>query len=836
MSLELLDSLENSIRPSALLTRLLPDLSITYTKDHATTHCPACAQTLWILNQGFLCSNKDCTFRAGSVVDLLTLRPDNGGQVAKAVDTLLQEFVGELPQFDNLHKEELAQLLVQTALRKRGLFDFFIKLGRRNDRPISIVRNEAWLAQREISTEVLRRSVYCATEDNLLEFRDLCAALDLNITMPSSPAIMMPYFGNHHSVAHVVFIGKGGPLRQQCIPYRFSFWGLNEGLPSQEIQLVNTYLTAAQNACNFSKYETNRSSYAIWYDSRTQRSGYIPEDPVFMHYDEEPIAAAAALHLLRPGLRAESKLLPVGPTGASYKWLNFLVAEALRQLLQEKKLTPAIQTFLDTSRIDIPEQQRLVTALHQHGLNGLATTVADYMKRGPVYRDEGIALYEEINGYYLSKKGVLRTPISNFTLKFKSNLVFPDHHDSYHSGSVVFNGVCSPLCLNRDALDSSRELETAVRGAWTRHGGGTLVPSIGDRVGVKYLQAYIRSVTPKLPVGHGLNKLGWNEDRSVFYGPAWRVREKIENFEHTFHPDVNVLGFYNTDIYEDAPLLGGLSSGLCSIIAQAVAMVVRSYLYMPIQSICIQNTPFNRDLLKQVFAGMNQVDLVRLNPNVRTNTSVLPGLCGYPFVGCGYSHAQVKQATLPAFMLVEDGNMMFGEAEESEVKLASALLRQAVTKVALWMIQTEGREFNRIHSVSNEVELVREGQELLSSVCGFTQWPESPVRYQLLEKVLQNITPAEVPEVFSHHLEGQRLYIDRHKIGDVDQVTFELELKNISKICEKTDNHFAIASLPGNQLINNFYQGKAFAAPISKPPSDPGSPPEAIAPGVSSNG
>ena len=536
-----------------------------------------------------------------------------------------------------------------------------------------------------------------------------------------------------------------------------------------------------------------------------------------------------------PSLKVKLHELRFKENTPQIAWAPFMLDEIVRGI-RSKGFSGETQLLLDTAKLGAADMAKLIATLRQQGLHSALAALDLYLQQAPVFQQDSWSLYSTPAGYFAARGDELRKAVTNFTIELETNLVFTDSSDLFHSGTVSFLGNRYPILLDHRHLDNPKDLEAVVRGAEAK-GAKTdeedVLPAVIEKTGLKLVVAHLRAAQARLPRAQGLSYLGWNRSKTRFCAPTWQtdITQKTD-MRFTFHPDSEVLRAFSAEPPEDMALTGKLSSGMCGMIAQLVAMTARTYMGLPIRPVRVQDSQAARRILLVLFGGLGQKEIYRLAFNVRYAEEVRH-LRGYPILASGYTSGQIEKSALPAFLLTDVGIPVAGDIQETELLLASGVLRRALQSVAAWLLKTEGKAFVRERSISNDVELTREGQWLLKTVCGFEKWPDAPIRYQVIEQVLRMIPADQVPNYFQHHLAGQKVYFTYAPFAStVDLTTLELELRSRCESFKRTPTFFVMDALTSTQILNNYYQEQAFPDPVPDPPLEPGGPNQAIPPGI----
>ena len=827
MSLENLEMVEKAVRvtdfvaASGFIRAVREDVQI--------IQCPSCGQDMWALASGFLCSNRSCFFRAGSVVDFLAWQ--HNGHFVKALEQLFREFGHQLQCFSTMPTEAVIATIAKTAYARRELFEFFLRLNYTREKTPFIVSCEGWMAKASIDADLMRSSVYPATAAQCQQLLKLLNNLGFSGTVPAEDCILFPFFGRHHSVAEIFMYPRKHQKwhRTSAFAHRFSYAGLLDASPLSPTNLCHNHTEAAQLMTHYQETAQNKACLGLFYNSSGKLDSYIPTDPCYLYDPVELAIQPAAFFAYAKNLRTKLHDLKSSDNSLpSIKWPVFIVDEVVQRIRKAGRLTPGVQLFVDSAALSTADQGHVLRELRNHRMIEAEQELMMYFRTVPVYKQGDYSLFATAGGYLVSKKHDIASSVTTFTVDLHSNLMFTNSSDLFHAGEMIFNGRRYPILLDNSALDNVRQFEALMRNAEARASVRDVerkMPAVKDRAGIKHVMAHLRNVVSNLDTAQGLASLGWNGRHDVFYSPYWCARDgAVQDTKFVFHPDSDILKIF----YPTPPVLGDLtgklSTGFCALIAQAVAMVTRSYMQMAIQPIQIKNTANAREILTAVFRGLGQRELCKLNFNSRGGQEIRD-LEGFPFAAYGYSPGQLQRSTLPAFVLSEDGAEFAGAPNNEELQLAAAVLNKAVQATAVWMLQTQGKEFKREQSISLDVEMTREGQTLLRTVCGFSNWPEAPMRYQLFEKVLRLIPADQVRHYFQHFLAGQKVYFDYTKFaGAVDLDSLALELAGMAEYFDRTSQYFVLDALSATNALNCFYDARAFPEPIVAPPLEPGSP------------
>lgn len=814
-------SFARAARPLQLICDL--DRPLQAVGNRYLTPCPCCGNQLQILASGFVCPNRDCTFRAGGAVDYLRIETDSYGEALNQLRNMYGDTVRQLCGAESWEviRDQAAK---QGALQRR-LFIYFLKL-RQRSRAESIegVRLHSWLASNKIDLASCNTSAFLAAPEDLKELQRLLREFgDEEIPAEIQHAVLFPYFGDHHTVSSILIYNraKAATHEVRVTPYRFAFSGLLEPAEDRDTVLCHNHVDAAILNSRYRQFQHGKICYAVLFNPAEQELGFMPEIPVFMHKtkgsgDKENLqrvrlsmlAALAAhyqeLHVAGHDLYDEPHPAPPVP------WEMFVMREGLALLEAEQGLTAAVRTFLESARPSPRICAELSRELRSRNLRKLAEALESYFREALLYKDAKVSLFATASGYTAVRRDGMRSVITNFTCSFDHNLVFPQSPDVYHVGQMFFDGHDYPLIINSKDLDNPRQFENAARLAEMRFTGekpSNLVPAVPDRKYAAHLINHLRGTVCHLDRIEGTPFLGWDISRRNFFGPSWHVTAgRVSSRTSFMHPDYELLQHYSAEELPMLPPTSDLPRELCDVISQAVAMSARIYLHHPVQPIKYLNTPGNRNVLGALFAGLGQQTVIPLSFNGRTALEEMKGLQGFPSLAAGYNRSQTERASLPVFMLLDYGFRLSESHSPEVLARAASVFRAVMARSMAWLLSTQGSRFHRHSSVSYDAALAHEGEAVIREACELPDWAISAAPYQTVENALRQIPVDRVADYFSHDLASQQVYFNFAGLAGVDVTDLELDLRQMSAHVQLGDGVIMIDALSAMQLLCNFYQ------------------------------
>jgi len=239
------EALENSCSPLQLITGL--GLDPMRTGDQYTTTCPACQHRLYILQDGFLCENIECDFRAGSTLDFL--------KMSKGLNSYMDsvEYLENI--FPNIHdpigfrnqRKEMASATRVLGLRRK-LYEYLLSISRTSVDDYHYMQTYGQLKKIVgVSMESNRMVVFPIPKHKYDELEAIAKGYGINNfpDLRGTQAFLLPYFTNHHTVGVLGYKRSIEDCSWNPIPLepkRYQFCGLMQAQPSAErYTLVSSY-------------------------------------------------------------------------------------------------------------------------------------------------------------------------------------------------------------------------------------------------------------------------------------------------------------------------------------------------------------------------------------------------------------------------------------------------------------------------------------------------------------------------------------------------------------------------------------------------------------------
>ena len=810
-----LSHFQTTATPLELVCRLgLPQVqegNLTFTK------CPRCGDRVWILPHSFVCDNGNCQFKAGSALDFLRF---SEGSYRKAGALLLDQLPERLASLGAQSREHVLDLLQGEAITRRALLDFFLRRRSANGQAANALAILAigYLRREDVDIASCRSTIFIMQKEDIAELSRLCR--NANVEVPPLNAdtyYAIPYFLNHHTLASILFAKPGytGVQWISCEPTRLAYSGLLDGEPHvTNPRLCTSYMHAGRAMSKGRLFNDTHSCYAVAIDAKAPMHALPFTKGTFLlrNSADESLGVVAELNAQMKGLQIDPTMLETGQPGIVVSWDEFAVTRAISTLSRDRQLNPENTRLISTLRLNKTQVRLVSDSLRTQHLFPLADSMAELVESGPIVKMDRVSIYATPYGYYASGRTAFnKTEITNFTIELKSNVVFPGSPDLFHEGFLHFNGNVYPTMFRDRDFDSHRTVEAAARLAEaqrpTLRSQISLLPSVPDRTNIKYVLSYLSSVSAHLPIKDGISHLGWNADRSRFFGRAWEATENgvTIHADRPTHPGYPYFEYFSQDIQDARSVdYAAVPSGLKQLIAQVLAIVARGYFRHAVGPIVVKNSPEARTILSEMFKATGQLKPIILSFNMRA-VEDLESLYGFPGYAFGYTQGQISSSKLGLVMLGDSGMDFAGSIESERLTLARAVFRQLLTQVLPWFIRTKGASHRFASYVTYEGSLLREGASLIKQATG-EDWLNLPEGNTILEAFLASIPSERTAQFISYDLALQKVFIQRQGLPKTDTTDLALELGTVSAGAVVTDTLVEMDALSGLSILESFYQ------------------------------
>jgi hypothetical protein len=412
----------------------------------------------------------------------------------------------------------------------------------------------------------------------------------------------------------------------------------------------------------------------------------------------------------------------------------------------KRELSSEAVSALELSGPSREEVAWLVQRFREKGRLELSEAVKRHMDNRVIATDHRVKVRETASEY-VSTYGAATTSITNFTLRFSSNLFFRDSADVFHLATLVFGKTSVEVALGAHTIDNARELQKAVRhqlilGRATH--APEQLPTVIDTLALtRYVLPYFKAQIAELPPQEGSCSMGWSNDRAMFVGPGLKIT--LEGREYgpvARHPGVTSLRHFNSTTDWNVGFSENLPTAARDIIAMVLASCVRFFVKSTTRPVSIHHSPEARHLLTTMFAALGQTEIFELNPNIRDQSGT-QGVRGYPFLTAGYNAAQAAGARFGHLLLTDTGYSVTDEVPQEDAEAAGRSLQYGLARVAEWCLATGAETFSEIPALHYNSSLLREGKWLIENVCELQPWEVSDLGLAHLEALLAQIPAAD---------------------------------------------------------------------------------------------
>jgi len=826
-----LETLEKIVSPYELVGAL--QLSTRITEDeHYQVQVPG-EGWLWLLEGGFLSLRSGSSFRAGSIVDLTALtilkeRDIRGPQLyTAAIDKLSALFPDRL---SNFLTPGVTIDLAEEVRQRRMLFEIISCDGMNS--PGDRTAIQQGFLSRFLDTGVnVYDTPYYVSILNHKQMSDVNGILlDMEINpIPPSNGVLYPYYSNHHTVSYLKYSeDASGAINgaRSITPAKYATFGLLDVSPTQQMFLIPGAMEALSFNGQHKSFAPGVTGCDITYlPQHSHTSGWLPEQLQYIYKADGRCVFDLAVPAALVKENTEVFVLPAGePITVSSRvrqpfdaFVLDLVISKIKSVGRVGKDTKAI---IRNVNVTGDSRQNLIKALKQEGMAFALRDMEQLMPEGVVVAQGRKIIMSTLQGYTAIETGNEggQTTVSNFTLKFKSNIVFPEVDAMYHTGHILMTDREIPFMLHSSDLESIKKLDAALKQAdilYPRaNSGQTSIPTFIDHSAARSLLPNFRTQVADLKVESGVSTLGWDGMREVFTGRGFTITQNNCNYaQHTPHPTTPTFKFFDFGERTEEEMYENLPEPICDLFSQAVAMVARYRSGRKVSPVFIRNTPENEKLLLSVFKGLGQIKPIQLNNNTRGKLDIT-GVAGYPVMAIGLDRSRRSNCEASAFIL-SDAGYSFGRFDPKFYSTLGKILHTILVKVVSNLLKEE-TPVKFSSSVLYESELVREGAALIRRTFDLVAWPQTELPYETLESILRSISVDDVSTYFAHDLAKQKVYFYHKDIAKKGQIRdLFLELSTLVEGLVEREGYFEMDPQGVTELLNNFYQDNVRIAPIN---------------------
>lgn len=772
-------------------------------KDNACiVSCPNCDKPMFVLDTGFVCSSHSCNFKAGGVIDMISLTEKIS--IGKACDYFFEAFAVKTKKISRYNDAEFISELALRLRYKRKLLEFFLR--RRNNEPDRAYAIQALGALRKagITLQDNKLTGFVLTAEDVSELNSILA--HFNTCMPNIPAataaLVIPYFSDHHTIDSLTVSTPASPAKDHKIidierNARLTWAGLLQTHPAvDKVELTESAMDMLIANTAYARTGTGKEiALHCRYRGTVADVLWKPLTCKYIVTDDSSTSPVIALSKLDSCLTD----MTLSVRGVERPVRDYILDECFEALLEDG-LSPSAKLMLEASQLDEKERRDILVRLHDARAYDAAESVRKFLRVVLVHKDDRSLLYSTPDGYLVAKdESAEKLPVTNFVLDILHNIVFPDSQDVFHVADLTINANKRRIVLKPTDIDRISDLETAVRFA---SGGDneTLddkLPTVRDKGCGRIMSSYLRYKISEVPRLEGIPFLGWNDQKTRFYGPYWYADKRAGciPFEAELHPFKQDMQYFSNVPFSARSLHTDIPSCAATVIAQYASMLVRSYLGYAGNSVHYVNNDKHSNLLHAVFGALGQHcgmpacnvrNYIGAAHSANVNTfSGLPRLVITPQATEADNKRTRSKPGGFEFCLGAQG-CIFEDIEQVEIREddIKSCAAHVVFAVLDWILRTEAKAFKPASSVSFAQCAAAEGNDIIAAACGLSSWNQRLSEYTTLEAFLADVRYEEVNRYVHYNVNEHIVTLDLTSRPDlsIEAIAQELEKLGANKI------------------------------------------------------
>ena len=815
-------ALEQSCSPIQLITGL--GFDPIKSGDQYTITCPSCHNRLFVLREGFLCENIDCSFRAGGVVDLLKTQeqlPDYVSAISRLEEIFPSLFKGQLHTHD-----AKTRMRVATRLNaRRNLFELLRLMAKEQPRNSHDVTTKNKL-RKAFGDQPVAASPYAVFPLWRKHYKQLQTILTQygernppNFDLEDAP-FLVPYFSNHHTVGVLGFHADIDREYEYRVlePSKYQFFGLMQAHPkTQNVYLTSGFRLALLKNAEFSQKDPTQLALHCTMKGSENRISWVPKAATYLETKRNRWSPIITLGLDIPISVARGTTLNSVTTPLQDHIVHVLVSKIIAE-----GFNADVEYLLELCQLykDVHIMALIRKDLEDAGRLDELNQLQSFLRHKVLSVEGDEKLYQAEEGYFYARRGV-DVGLSNFSLDFHRSIRFHNSSEVYYEVDLRYSERSIPMLLSHQNLHQPRLLEQSLQQFPNKdveldklQGLPVLYEVAGRKAGM--LLRYFKRLTSSLPIAEGINSLGWSVDRKRFHGPNWIADPGgIRHNPLVFSPGNEMLKLF---VSEDRPVRKvhqQLPLDITHIIAQTLGLVFRSYHNVGLMAIPILREGQGENLLRGLFREMGQRGPLHFNENQWIRSVDVHGFPVYG-TGCDYRKTQnVKQAV---FMLTSDrGQRIDTEYSEEIFEKAGQTFRQVFHECVAWMLEGEDVSFENHRSVDPNFILAKEGARVIQRAMGI-EWHIHTPAYNVLDTLLANIPFERTQDYMVLDLNKRMFELKLDGLPAVDATDLQLELSQFANGVILTEHGVAANDADMNRLITNYYQETPRVEQLFVPP------------------
>lgn len=767
-----------------------------------TTHCPTCNSVLWLARDSFLCSNPQCRFTAGGVLDFLAAIHAFDYQLAcQSMRDLFPARFSHQALPDSMLDHQAGRL----ARRDRDLLECFLKAGRavRSNETMMI---RSYYQQLRIDERVLDRSAIAMGGAELATLmEELARNHQAEPKLRDRAYLVIPYWSNYHTLDSILFVN---PHSQHTVGVqlgrtKFAYSGLWTWRGSQvPVMLMRDPLEAMHCGGGAEAY------LGVTLNHRTLPHQALPCRRVFVVGRAGDLTTAASFERHNPG----THFCTEGSRPESATDWETCLFRCLQHSLAEQQLSTQTYAILDAVRLSGGQLRELQTRADQAGLPSLSRELMRLSQSPIIYETRQLTIRQLPEGYCATfAQAEHPEMLSNFTLTFRHSTSFQERQALFFNATMHFMGREYDLMIAQADMTNLRKLiDEAQRVVTIRDGARQGIPYLATNPAVKFLQQHWQRELSQLPCLPGIPFLGWNAHRDLFFAPSWQIGMDGISREHRhLHPDITMLGSFCQEPVADVELSGlKLPTELCDLISIILGYLVRGRLQYPLRPIEILQDSNSSRILAALFRAFGQQHPI-------ANPTFLKGLQSFPsYTYYILSRPQVESLSCPILCCSPSEHAMSLRQvpSDDDLDLATKVLAKLAFRTIETLLGHPDLKFNRIPHVSYGSQLCQEGCRWIRQHLGLPDWALGRQPLHHTQAAIAAIPPKKIGDVV-RYVAGQdpRALLRRDRLtGNLTDL--ELEFRWMDDTLREENGCFSL-SYPNVARLLQCYHGQFIAIP-----------------------
>lgn len=774
--------------------RILIDLGVEVTSENGRYYVPhptMPGSRMLLDGRSLVSIDPQCSIVACSVYDYARYKL---GSYGKVVDFLLDNFQNAAQMSPGTSLVALRPAFVEELSGERKIFESILDLRRRMVSHENLLDAKLWCGHRGLSVEHGWRSFYIAKQEELQPF-----IRSGEVSLDGKTFIVMPYFANPHTPAwlKVHSVERRSVVTIPINQVQHAYFGLHTCLPDvEEVRIYEDDVTA-QVAFSAESVMAHVlvGCVHVGFAAVAETNDYKLQSGVFVQTDKTSFSQIAQANtavekmLVAKGSIGDATMHKVSDKGSS--WPAHVLNEATRFLQTEGTDSLGLKNLVDVIKTDRSMCETLIRHLEIMKVPDVVARIRQHLNTNQVYEVAGMQVIETSNGYVAKRKNV-RSPFTNFTIRFDTRVVFKDADDPLmHCGRCIINGQEFFVSIPSRILNNKPgEIPNICLSAIARSGienrdnyfpqilDSTLSRKLGD-----VLKMHSLGKTPTLD---GVKRLGWDDQHGVFTAAHWQVNSTgVRPTSRIPYPHSKFLqSYYDFNEYSMPMETSRITSHINTFMCILASGMVRAFLQLAVPPVEIMRNPESINLLHAIFIAFGQQAPIIFGEQRRTVHSILnkTDIFGYPVFGMASGSDVVSGFAYPIFLIADTGMPFHERMDQKAYEQIASYTKEIVSKVVLYCVRNP-RDVHRL--IPSEFEpmvpgMVHEGREIIKTALNLADLSIFEPDLPTFEGMLHRVAYDKVHEYFRYDMQAQKVYIRMRNFPQVSrkQVVAELQTKN----------------------------------------------------------